>query len=196
VSKLNRGYSLLEVLTVISILGIILLVAVPAFANHRRRLAVTAAADSLRSIFREVRSRAVDRSRNSGVKFTETPSGWTYTFYDDGNGDGVTNDDIKSGTDPYVAGPFPLDFQLKPVTLSVGTTTIKDPDGDKLTPGDRPLQFGRSTICSFAPLGSGTPGSIYITDSASQLYAIRVLGATGRVRIMRYDSLRAKWVQL
>ena len=34
------------------------------------------------------------------------------------------------------------------------------------------------------------------TATASQLYAVRVLGSSGRVRIMRYDSVRVKWVQL
>jgi len=196
VSKRNRGFSLLETLITIALLAIVLLIAIPAFAAHRRHLAITAASDAIRSVLREVRSRAISHGRNSGVKFANTPSGWTYTFYDDGNGDGVHSDDIVSGVDPYVAGPFPLDTQLKPATISVGNVSVKDPDGDKLTPGDRPVQFGRSMICSYSALGGGTPGSIYLTDSVNSLYVVRVLGSSGRVRILRYDNKKAKWVQL
>ena len=60
-------------------------------------------------------------------------------------------------------------------------------------PSDPALQFGNSTICSFSPQGGGTPGTIYISDGISNLYCVRVFGATGRLRMLRYDSGKQKW---
>jgi len=188
----QRGYTLNELLTALAIMAVMFLVTLPAFASHRRRLAVTAAADAIRSVFRGVRARAIARSRHSGVKFTESNGQWSYTLYDDGDGDGVMNDDIKSGIDRRVAGPFPLDTHMAPAAIALPPMRIKDPDGEWFAANASPVQFNRSALCSFSELGSGTPGSIYLTDGARDVYAVRVLG-TGRVRILRYDSVRGKW---
>jgi prepilin-type N-terminal cleavage/methylation domain-containing protein len=193
VFKRQRGFTLLEILTAILIVGIIVLCAIPAFAAYRRRASCVAAGNELRAILREVRSRAIARGRNSGVKFVRGNNNWTYSFYDDGNGNGVTNSDITSGADRRYFGPavtMPLFRTAAVATLPVG---VRDPDGDPLLPTDPALQFGRSTICSFSPLGSGTAGTIYISDGIDQLYAVRVFGATGRVRMLRYNSGTKKW---
>jgi hypothetical protein len=42
-------------------------------------------------------------------------------------------------------------------------------------------------------LGNGTPGTIYISDGIDQLYAVRVFGPSGRVRLLRYNSGNRKW---
>ena len=77
--------------------------------------------------------------------------------------------------------------------IALLSTTIRDPDGDPLPPTAAAVQFGSSTICSFSPTGSGTPGTIYIADGAGQLCALRVYGASGRVRLLRYDAARRQW---
>ena len=60
-------------------------------------------------------------------------------------------------------------------------------------PDASPVQFGRSTICSFSPVGSGTPGTVYLVDGGGQLWAARCTGAGGRVRVLRYDAASRKW---
>jgi hypothetical protein len=34
---------------------------------------------------------------------------------------------------------------------------------------------------------------MYISDGIDHLYAVRVFGASGKVRMLRYDAGRAKW---
>src|SRR6185369_9524600 len=90
---------------VIVIIGILALCAVPAFANYRRQTSVMAAANEMRGMLRSVRSRAILQGRNAGVKFVKVGNNWTYTLYDDGNGNGIANADITKKIDRRYFGP-------------------------------------------------------------------------------------------
>ena len=58
---------------------------------------------------------------------------------------------------------------------------------------DDPIRFNQSDLASFDPLGTATPGSLYLTDGQSRLTAVRVTSRTGRVRVLRYDSRARAW---
>jgi len=191
----RNGFTLLELLTVVAIIGIIALVSMPAFSNYRRNASMKAEVAELRGILRAVRSRAIARGQHCGVKFTRVANVWTYSLYDDTNGNGIRSADIASGVDRRYAGPSMLMPQFNIAGIALLDKTIRDPDGDKLAPSASAVQFGSSTICSFSPTGSATPGTIYITDGAGKLCALRVYGASGRVRVLRYDAAAHRWSQ-
>ena len=53
---------------------------------------------------------------------------------------------------------------------------------------DDPIRFNRSDLASFGPLGTATPGSLYLTDGRRRLAAVRVFGTTGKVRVLTWDA--------
>ncbi len=192
--RMQRGYSISEMLIVVAIIGMAVGVTMPAFNSMRRRIAVKAAAAEIRGIFHRARMRAIARGFNSGIRFTKTDSEWRYAGYDDSNGNGLRNEDIASGADAQVFAPRPvLMTDRGSASISVPGMVIRDPDGDKLTPSSSAVQFNRSQLCSCSPTGSCTPGSIYLTDGGGGIYCVRVLGASGRIRVLRWDDVRLRW---
>lgn len=192
-SRQRRGFTLIELLIVVAIVGLMISITLPSFAKMRRRAALQAAASELRSQFRLARSRAIARNVNCGLKFLLLGGEWHFALYEDGDDDGVRNDDIKSGKDRLIARPRVVFPGSKIVAIGLLDITIKDPDGDSLSPTKSPVVFNASTICSFSPLGQSTPGTIYITDRGTDLYAVRVFGTSAKIRVLRYLRGAGRW---
>lgn len=188
----ESGITLIEVLIVIAIIGLFASISIPAFNTINRRAAVRAAAKELRTIFHLARSRAIARGRNAGVKFSSNRSEWTYALYDDGDGDGVRNDDIASGVDRCFQGPRRVLAHSRLASIGLPAMSIVAPDGQPLAPSSSPVRFGPSAICSFSPVGESTPGTVYLTDRIGDVWALRVLGASARIRLLRYMG-GTKW---
>jgi prepilin-type N-terminal cleavage/methylation domain-containing protein len=191
----QRGYTLAELLTTIAIITSIVLVSIPSFANLRRKSAVQAAAASMRSVFQLARSRAIARGTNCGIKFVQIRGEWQFALYDDGDGDGVRSDDIDRGVDKRAMPPRTVLPGASMVSVGVLNESIRDPDGDPLTAASSPVQFNRSTLCSFSPIGQATPGTIYLTSAGRNLWAVRVYGMTGKMTVLRYDTGTRKWLR-
>lgn len=190
----QSGYTITELLTVIAIIGMFSAVAMPAWINLQRHAAVRAAAEELQSVFRGARMRAIASGRNVGVRFAKSGTTWMYALYDDRNGNGIKTAEINSGVDKMIARPKRVLDTVRYASIAAPNKTIVDPDGAKLKPTDSPVQFGSSSICSFSPLGTATPGSIYLTDSNGEIWCARVYGTSAKVRVLRYEGGKT-WVE-
>lgn len=184
----GRGYSLVELLVAMAAMGLILTVTLPSLGEINRRRELRAATSELRSIFREVRSRAIASGHNVAVKFSLADDEWQYAVFEDGDGDGVRNDDIVSGADPLVV-PFRRVFGTQGhVRIGLPPVAVRDPDRGVVRPDESPVRFNRSTLCSFSPLGGGTSGSIYLTEG-TRAAVIRMYGPTARLRLVLLDPV-------
>jgi prepilin-type N-terminal cleavage/methylation domain-containing protein len=191
VSKRTRGYSILELLIVLAVIGLMAAVTLPNFQKMQRRIALRSAAGELRSIFHLVRMRAISRGTNTGLKFVLLGGQWHFATYEDGDRDGVRNDDIGKGIDKLIAPPRIVFSQSRFVTIGLIDVPVKDADGD---PVKSPVAFNNSSICAFSAVGESTPGTIYITDDDGDLWCVRVHGASGKIRTLRYDRETKKWI--
>jgi prepilin-type N-terminal cleavage/methylation domain-containing protein len=78
-NNVSRGYSLLELITVVAIIGIMGLVTIPAFMNYARSNSLKSAFMTVTTDIRNCRQRAI--SRNSQVRL-ELTSNNSYSFYE------------------------------------------------------------------------------------------------------------------
>ena len=187
----RNGYSLTELLIVVAIIGLMAAVTLPNFQKMRGRIALRSAAGELRSIFHLTRMRAIASNRNTGLKFVMLAGQWHFATYEDGDRDGVRNDDISKGIDKLIAPPRMVFSQSRLVTIGLIEIPVKDPDGDAVK---SPVAFNNSAICSFSPIGESTPGTIYLTDNDGDLWCVRVYGASAKIRTLRYDRSTKKWI--
>lgn len=193
----ERGWTLLELLTVVTLVGLLVTLGVPPLLRASGALRLRLAANEVVSALHAARSWAVRYSANAAVKFRTTAQGTTtYALYRDGNGDGVLNRDIAAGIDPEVLAPRPLAHLGRDVRFGFPPGS---PPPDPGNPGVRldrlsdPIRFNTSDLASFNPMGGATPGTVYLTDSGERLVCVRVLGTTGRTRVLVYDAKSESW---
>jgi hypothetical protein len=71
---------------------------------------------------------------------------------------------------------------------------VPSPDGDGvIVAGSDPVRIGNTDLLSFSPLGSSTSGTLYVAAGSGTQMCVRVLGATGRIRVMWFDAATRSW---
>jgi hypothetical protein len=58
---------------------------------------------------------------------------------------------------------------------------------------DDPVQFGRSNIVSFSPIGASSSGTLYVTDGRDALYGVLLFGPSSRIRVWRFERSSGEW---
>jgi type II secretory pathway pseudopilin PulG len=191
-SAAGNGYSLIELLVSVALLMIGSAIAIPLAHAALDRARTGAAARYVASLAVTARFEAAKRSANVAVRFLEESGDYTIGTYVDGNGNGVLSRDIGGGIDTSIGPGYRLQDHFPDATFGIwpGVTAI---DGtEPLDPAD-PIQLGASTLLSFSPIGSATAGTVYVRGPHLNQFAVRVLGATGRTRVLRYDFADRTW---
>jgi len=187
----DSGAALLEVL-VVAVLAIALAtMAVPLTAQAADAAAARAAAAYLAGRVRQAHLHAVAGNRTTAVVFDERAEGvWALRRCSDGNDNGVRRADIATGDDPCQTAA--QDFSgLFPGTRLTLAPNRPDLDGEGGTTAG--VRFGRSAMASCSPLGSCTPGTLYLRSARGQQFAVRVSAAAGRTRVWRFDTGTQRW---
>jgi len=184
------GYTLIELMLVVSVVATTSAIAIPATREAIDELRAAMATRSLSSRLMLARIDAVKRSASVALRFEPAGTDYRVTTVLDGNGNGVRTAEILSGVDaPLGVGTrlseqFPgIQFGLLPGVPDADGNVTTDPDG---------VRIGTARILTMSPDGTATAGTLYLHGRRSQ-FAIRILGATGRVRVLRFDRGTRLW---
>lgn len=177
------GYTLIELLFVAGTLAVLAAAAIPQITAGVERSRTAGAARYFASRLALARAQAVARSANVAVLLTAVDDTFIVATYVDGNGDGVRTRDITAGVDPMVGVPVRLSSLFPHVALF-----LNDPMATST--------FDTSVLLSFSPLGTASSRTLYLRGADRSQYAVRVLGATGRTRVLRLVVTSGAWVEV
>jgi len=135
---------------------------------------------------------SVVRSTDVGLQFVGAGGGYTVGIYRDGNGNGIRSRDIQRGVDPLIGALERLPDLFAGVDFGAlpGLPPV-DPGGTP--PGTDPIRLGSSNILTFTPLGTASTGSLYVRGRRNIQYVVRIVGETGKTRVLKFDAVSQQW---
>ena len=185
------GFTILELLFAVAIAGTLAAIAVPhslrALDDFRTRAAARYVAQRLSA----ARFDAIKRSAAHGLRFEADGPDYRVSLVVDGNANGLRTADIQRGIDRTLSDAERLDAHFSGVTFGL-VEGVPDADGAPTGSADG-VRIGTTKVLALNPDGTATPGTLYVRSSSRLQYAVRVLGSTGRVRVLRFDAVRRRW---
>jgi prepilin-type N-terminal cleavage/methylation domain-containing protein len=188
------GFTILELLFTIAIAGTLTAIAVPQGLRALDDFRTRTAAKYLAQRLTEARISAVRRSAATGVRFAAATPDYLITTVVDGNHNGLRTTEIQRGVDATVTQPEMLDTHFTGVAFGI-LAGVPDADGQPANGMDG-VRVGVSKLLSMNPDGTSSSGTLYIHGQGRSQYAVRVLGSTGRVRVLQYDYVHGRWTDL
>jgi prepilin-type N-terminal cleavage/methylation domain-containing protein len=172
---MKKGFSLIELLAVITIIGVMMLLSIPAFSSIQRRARSRAAAQEIAQDLRLARERALSGCRDYQVTFDLVKATYNILYFDaNGLSHGASN---KLGGTTGGAITYGL--------ASGVTGNPPPPENWQPAPGNGGIDFPSNTLI-FDNRGGSNRGVVYITDS-HESYAVGV-NSIGKVKIYRWGN--------
>jgi prepilin-type N-terminal cleavage/methylation domain-containing protein len=188
----SKGYSLLEVLVALTIMVVIGGAAIPIANGGIDRSRAAGAARYVAGRMALARFEAVRRSACVAIRFLRQDDGYQMQAYVDGNRNGVLAADVMRGIDVQITAVERLGYSFPGVEFGI------QPNVSGIDPGPfdatDPVQIGSSAFLSFSPTGSSTSGTLFIRNHHGHQFAVRILGATGRTRVLEFNAAHATWL--
>ena len=187
----ERGITVLEIVFAVSLTIVLTGVAIPLTGDALDEARTGAAARSLAAQIVSSRMDALNRSRCVALRFEASMPDYRVARYVDGNANGVRSAEISGGIDRLDGVPKRIADDFPNVRFGLGDG-LPDADGVRGT-GIDGVRIGAAKILTMSPDGTATSGTLYLQGRRAQ-YAVRVLGATGRTRVLKYDSGQQAWI--
>lgn len=190
----SPGFTILELLFAAAIAGTLAAIAVPQGLRTLDDFRARSAARYLAQRLADARLSAIKRSAALGLRFEPSLPDYRITTVVDGNRNGVRTTDIVSGIDRTLTEPETLASHFPGVTFGI-VQGVPDADGQAAA-GTDGVRVGLARLLTMNANGSSSSGTVYVRGRDRAQYAVRVLGATGRVRVLKYDFVRQRWIDL
>ena len=159
-----RGFTFLEIIIVLAIVGILSSLAVPDLSAFTGRLRLETAARSISTDLREIKIRSILDRSNYSINFD-------------------TANKLYNLPDRKAFLPQGIRFGFGPDVLGPPGNPLKTPDADGVT--------FPSNSANFYNQGTNSIGTIYITNDENLTMAISI-SITGRVKIWQWEG--GKWI--
>lgn len=185
----QRGLTLVELLFAVSILATLTGIAISLTSAAIAELRAANAVRYLEGRIMNARMEAVKRSTAVALRFEPFEPDYIYATYMDGNGNGVRTIDIERGIDRRLTAVERLGDNFPGVRFGLADG-VPDLDG---TANPEGVRIGSARILTMSANGTATSGTLYVKGKGRQ-FAVRVLGATGRTRVLRYDTGVHRWI--
>ena len=190
----NSGFTLIELLLAVAVVGTLTVMAIPQGFRAAGDLRTREAAQYMARRLGSARFQAIKRSTAHGFRFEPVGEDYRLTLVADGNRNGLRTAELLSGIDRMLGDPELLGGHFGGVSLGLWDGV---PDADGLPAGGTDgVRFGVSKLVALNADGSCSSGTLYIRGPARSQYAVRLLGATGRIRLLKFDAARGLWVAL
>ncbi len=190
----DHGVALVDVIVATTISVVVSAAAIPVVAGAMDHERARVGGEYLMGQIKRTQLEALRRGACVALRFTETDDGYAWQMFADGNGNGVLSADIESGVDPPIGTGDRLGDHARGVDLRLNQRVPDMGGGAALEAYSNPLRIGRSTLLSFSPEGAATSGTLYVAAARGPQFAVRVMGATGRARLLRFDAGAAAWL--
>jgi len=215
--RARAGFTLVEIMIVVAIIGIFAAIAVPSWQRYQSNLQLRAAARSVSNAFSYARSHAISTGNRHIVVFAtgagtdacgndildETGRPVPVMVFDDGPA-AAANCCLDDGEQRFSERAVPgvnwgVTLAAAPAPGDVGggvyTTgsTLTKPDGTQagwvaFGPDGIPVAF--NAACNFGTTGTGA-GAIYVTNGDRD-YTV-ILNPLGTSNVERYDGAQSRW---
>jgi prepilin-type N-terminal cleavage/methylation domain-containing protein len=189
---LTPGFTILELLFALAIAGTLTAIAVPQGLRALDDFRTRAAARYLAQRLCDARLGAIKRSLAQGLRFEPAVPDYLITTVVDGNANGLRTSDLQRGIDRALTQPEALGSHFQDVVFGI-LDDVPDADGQPAN-GTDGVRVGASKLLAMNPDGTSSSGTLYVHGRDRAQYAVRVLGVTGRVRVLKFDHVRHRWM--
>ncbi len=189
----QRGAALIDVLAAVGLSLVMAAMVVPVIGGTLAREHVLVGTHYLAATVQRARLEALKRASAVAVRLEVLDGRAAVQLFTDGNGNGVLQTDIDRRVDLALTGIEWLDEHARDVSLRINQMVQDATGAGELHPGDDPLRIGNTSLVSFSPLGSSSSGTLYVAAHRGPQMAIRIYGATGRVRVLMFDAQARQW---
>lgn len=189
----QHGAALIDIVVSAALVFIMGAIAVPVVGGTLDRERTIVGAQYLAGQLQRARLAALKRAASVALRIELVEDRTSVRLFVDGNGNGVLQKDIDKGVDPPLSPLRWIDEQSRDVSLRINQSIADVGGTTSLEPGDDPLRIGNTALVTFSPFGSATSGTLYVAARRGPQMAIRVFGATGRVRVLMFDAPSRQW---
>lgn len=188
-----RGAALIDIIVATSLCFLMAAIAVPVIGGTLDRERTIIGTRYLAGQLQRARLESLKRARSVAVRIELMGERTALRLFTDGNGNGVLQRDIDRGIDLPLTPLVWLEDEARDISLRINQEVTEVSGSATLAPGDDPLRIGNTSLLTFSPAGGATSGTLYVAAQRGPQMAIRVFGATGRVRVLMFDARTRQW---